>query len=110
MRAVSNSVMAALVVAALFWGNCFSCPQVLLSLTSKQPAHGCCHRTKQAPQDCRTQVLQNFVKADPMGPAPALPVVAEAAITPLTGFEWHGEWPPEPEEHAPPDRLLSLRI
>lgn len=110
MRAVSNSVMAALVVAALFWGNCFSCPQVLLSLTSKQPAHGCCHRTKQAPQDCRTQVLRSFVKADPMGPAPALPVVAEVAINPMPGVEFRQAPIVAPEEHSPPANTISLRI
>src|SRR5262249_23613020 len=31
MRTLSSSIMAALVVVALFWGNCFSCPQALLA-------------------------------------------------------------------------------
>src|ERR1051326_7160694 len=109
MRALSNSIMAALVVAALFWGNCFSCPQVLLSLTSKQPAHGCCHRTKQPSKNCGTQVLRNFVKADPVVPAVALPVRAEA-ILPLTVVEWREAPSPTPLEHAPPGTSLSLRI
>jgi hypothetical protein len=79
-------------------------------LTSKQPAHGCCHRTKQASQDCGTQVLRNFVKADPVAPAPALPVVAEVVAAAMPSVEWHGEMPPAPEEHAPPGTVLSLRI
>src|SRR4051794_13220589 len=51
MRALGTSVMALLVVAALFWGNCFSCPQVLLTASQ----HGCCHRTKAPKDDCKTQ-------------------------------------------------------
>jgi hypothetical protein len=60
MRAVFNSLMAALVVTALFWGNCFSCPQVLLAAQK----HHCCPHGKADPGDCRTQGLRNFVKAE----------------------------------------------
>ena len=101
--------MAALVVAALFWGNCFSCPQLLLTLKSNQPAHGCCHRTKQAPQECRTQVFRHFVKADPVAPAPALPVVAIVA-EPAPIVALLAEPSPTPVEHAPPGDLSPLRI
>ena len=72
MKTVSTSVMAVLIVAALFFGNCYSCPEALLALT----AHHCCHRTKSPAASCETQSLQNFVKANPGTPAPALPVVA----------------------------------
>ena len=64
MRAVSNALVAMLIVAALFWGNCFSCPQVLQALQSKQAAHGCCHGTKHGSTHCQTEVLRHFVKAE----------------------------------------------
>jgi hypothetical protein len=81
MRAISSSIMAALVVVALFWGNCFSCPQALLALTSHQPAHQCCHKTKSAAPGCETQNLQQFVKGDASAHAPASPVVALVSLT-----------------------------
>ena len=59
MRTLSSAVMAVLIVAALFWGNCYSCPQALLSLQ----AHRCCHPTKASHPDCQSQLLQHFVKA-----------------------------------------------
>src|ERR1022692_2996879 len=51
MRPVFNSLMAALVVVALFWGNCFSCPQILLAAQK----HSCCPHGKADPNDCKTQ-------------------------------------------------------
>lgn len=107
MRTISNTVMAALVVTALFWGNCFSCPQLLLALKSHQPAHGCCHRTKQTTENCQTQVLRHFVKAEVQ--VAAAPVVAHVVVPVLTiglpqGHDWSSFLP---VEHAPPD-LLSL--
>jgi len=101
--------MAALVVAALFWGNCFSCPQLLLALRSNQPAHGCCHRTKQVPQECRTQVFRHFVKTDPVTPAPALPVVA-LVTEPAAFIAVLADQFPSLVEHAPPGDLFSLRV
>ena len=91
MRAVSNSFLAALVVVALFWGNCFSCPQLLMALAQKAPAHACCHHQKNAAPQCETQSLSSFVQAAdthvpapvtaavPAPPAPVL-AVAEAAF------------------------------
>ena len=109
MRMFSSSLMGALVVLALFWGNCFSCPQVLLALKSHQPAHGCCHRTnKQSSNDCQTQVLRQFVKADTATPAPA-PAMAAAVAEPAPVSVVLRAFAPAtmPAEHAPPD-LLSL--
>jgi hypothetical protein len=102
MRTFSSSLLAALIIAALFWGNCFSCPQALLSARN----HGCCHRTKQASSGCQTQALQHFVKAEFNTQAP--PVVAVAAL-PAPPMMLIRDWPPVPDasEHAPPD-LLSL--
>jgi hypothetical protein len=75
MRAVSSSIMAALVVVALFWGNCYSCPQALLALAAHQPAHRCCHPTK-TPKDCPAPTLHNYVKSA----TPHAPVLAPVAI------------------------------
>jgi len=109
MRTISNAMMAALVVAALFWGNCFSCPQMLLSLKSQGPAHGCCHRGKQTSGGCSMQALQHFVKADPGTHAPAVPIVASVA-EPAPLIAAGADWSPAPVAHAPPGDLFSLRI
>ncbi|MBZ5725006.1 MAG: hypothetical protein LAP87_08420 [Acidobacteriia bacterium] len=107
MRAVSTSLMAALVVVALFWGNCFSCPQLLLAMQSHQPAHGCCHGKKQAPVTCQTQQFHQFLKAD-AGHAPAVPLVAELLASPSPVPLPHDRTSASvPAPHAPPG-LSSL--
>jgi hypothetical protein len=63
MKTISNAVLAGLIVAALFWGNCFTCPQFLLSVAQKS-AHGCCSRSAPPKAQCATSVLKHFVKAD----------------------------------------------
>lgn len=107
MRAVSNAFMAALVVVALFWGNCFSCPQVLLAAQK----HHCCPHGKADPKECQTQGLRNFVKAEkaaPVVPATVTPVAAvhlplvPAALSATLVI-------PTPPEFTPPD-VLPLRI
>jgi hypothetical protein len=60
MRTFSTSVMAALIIAALFWGNCFSCPQLLLA----SQKHGCCPHTKSNQTECKTPGLKSFVKSE----------------------------------------------
>ena len=72
MRAFCTSLMAMLVVVALFWGNCYSCPQMMLSSAN----HGCCHRTNAPKTECRSQSLRDFVKAEKAAPVPVLPVAA----------------------------------
>ena len=79
VRALYTSAMALLVVAALFWGNCFSCPQVLLSADQ----HGCCHRTKVPKPDCKTQGLKNFVKAEKAAPVSLMPVEVATVAPPV---------------------------
>src|SRR5512140_1438356 len=107
MRTISNAVMAALVVTALFWGNCFSCPQLLLALTSHQPAHGCCHKTKPTTENCQTQALRHVVKAEAQVAAtPVVPVVAVPVLT-VALPQGPSLASDIPVEHAPPD-LLSL--
>jgi hypothetical protein len=108
-RKISNSAMAVLISVALFWGNCFSCPQVLLSLKAHQSAHGCCHKTKKTAQGCTSQALQHFVKADPGAHAPAVAGVV-AAIEHAPTVARFSESALTPLEHAPPGAFSSLRI
>jgi hypothetical protein len=104
MRFISNSIMAALVVAALFWGNCFSCPQALLAAQT----YPCCHRTKAPAADCQLQNLQHFVKAATGDQA--APVVAQFAKPIAPVILSHGDDSrPVTVQPTPPD-LLSLRI
>jgi len=105
MRTVSSSMMAALVVVALFWGNCFSCPEAVLALMAHQPAHQCCHKSKASTPGCDTQNLQQFVKTDAGTQAPAMPVVALAAL-PVPAIA-RDTVTPITVEYPPPD-LLSL--
>jgi len=104
MRSFSNSVLAGLIVAALFWGNCFSCPQLLLSFAQKAP-HGCCKRSAPVTRTCSTAALKHFVKADPV--AVAAPVAAPAAAVQAT--ESVAVYRPVTTNrfHPPPD-LLEL--
>jgi hypothetical protein len=106
MRAVFNSLMAVLVVAALFWGNCFSCPQILLAAQK----HHCCPHGKADPNECKTQGLRNFVKAERAAqavPAPmATVVIAPPPHSPRLSATFVD---PATPEFTPPD-LLPLRI
>ncbi|PWT97539.1 MAG: hypothetical protein C5B51_31255 [Terriglobia bacterium] len=104
MRIISNSIMAVLVIVALFWGNCFSCPQVLLAAQ----AHRCCHHTKAPAAGCQLQNLQSYVKAPAADHAvPAASKFAEP-IAPVVA--WRNETsPPIPIDVTPPD-LIPLRI
>jgi hypothetical protein len=106
MRTFSTSIMALLVVAALFWGNCFSCPQLLLAAHK----HPCCPHTKPIKNECQTVGLKNFVKVDngtPDAPAPATIAVLEHEQT----STYFPVCMPAPNVlgHAPPE-ILSLRI
>jgi hypothetical protein len=69
MRAVPNSLLSFLLLVALLWGNCLSCPQLLLSLTSHAPAHDCCKQRGKPPatpqNHCQSLALKHFVKVDP---------------------------------------------
>lgn len=103
MRTIYSSIMAALVVVALFWGNCFSCPEAVLSYASQRPAHHCCHNSKTATPGCDTQNLQQFVKTHTGMQAPAVPVVAlVVAEVPALVVN---DAAPAAIEHSPPDRL-----
>ena len=106
MRAFSTSIMALLVVAALFWGNCFSCPQLLLAAQK----HGCCPHTKRTTSECQTQGLKNFVKAEKSAPAAPAPATM-AVLEPGQMSAQIPESVPDPQitDHAPHE-ILSLRI
>ena len=103
--------MAALVMVALFWGNCLSCPQVLLSLAAHQQAHQCCKRSqKPATKTCQNQGLQNFIKTDPSSKVKVDTAPVAVAAVAITVAE-QPSLAPEPVDfaaHAPPD-LLALQ-
>ncbi len=109
MRALCSSAMAALVIVALFWGNCLSCPQILLSLKAHHPAHDCCKRgQKPAGKTCDARNLGPFVKSDAGSgtqapPDAAVAMAAPAALLPeaAVAVRLHSA------VHSPPD-LLSL--
>jgi len=106
MRAFFNSLMAALVVMALFWGNCFSCPQILLAAQK----HGCCPHGKADQKECKTQGLRNFVKADQV--VKVAPAVAQTAVPATLVAQVSvttARVAPVPQNFSPPD-LLPLRI
>ena len=107
MRQVSNILMAALVVSALFFGNCLSCPQVLMAIASHQTGHGCCHHS--TPKiECHAQALSHFVKAQGANVTPAFAAprvtlaIASAAVPAQPAIA-----PWRTADVAPPD-LLSL--
>jgi hypothetical protein len=113
MRTVSTSVMVLLVIAALFFGNCLSCPQMLLAWRSHGPLHNCCPRPhpQPAPAGCQAQGLQHFVRAGDSGAQPIVaPVAAEFVEAPASSVPANAAFMvPARAEHAPPG-ILSLRI
>lgn len=89
MRAVANLFLAVLLLGALLWGNCLSCPELLLALSSHAPAHGCCKRPDSSGNECHSVALKHFVKADPAQQtaiqfAPCSPMVTRLPAPPVT--------------------------
>jgi len=107
MRVIASLLRAALIIAALFWGNCLTCPQALIA--QSQQRHQCCHKHKQDSAACQTQALQQFVKADPARYAPvfAAPAIVAVVPSPTLAVVTEPASLPDAAEHAPPD-LLSL--
>jgi hypothetical protein len=104
MRVFSNSLMTALMVVALFWGNCLSCPQLLAAGS----AHSCCHHRNHQPAakvDCQSQALQHFIQSE-ISIAPTPSIVAKVVSIPDTPLQYAVEWVPAPAA-TPPD-LISL--
>jgi hypothetical protein len=104
--------MAALAVVAMLWGNCFSCPDMLAAMTSRQADHSCCHKPQTASAKCHTEDMQHFVKADTHAPiAPAVTVLAALPVSASLSVLWLSA--PLPSLHAPPEApnlLTTLRI
>jgi hypothetical protein len=72
VRKFSISLTVALVLAAMLWGNCLSCPQMTAP-------HSCCHKSQPASAACHTQGMQHFVKAEKTAPvAPSIAVLPDA--------------------------------
>jgi hypothetical protein len=111
MRTFSSSLMVLLVVAALFFGNCFSCPQAFLAWQSHQPAHNCCPSPHPVSAGCQTQAMRHFVKAGDSGAQPLMaPVAAGFAEAPASIVLPDAPFiVPAPAEHAPPG-ILPLRV
>jgi hypothetical protein len=65
MRAVTNSLLALLLLGALLWANCWSCPQLLLCQPDRDPSHECCKHPAGSQKGCASFGLQHFVKTDP---------------------------------------------
>jgi hypothetical protein len=87
MRRPSNILMATLIVAALFCGNCLSCPQMWMAVATPQPGHSCCHH-RTAKVDCPSQALSQFVKAQGGSFAPVFTAAGVApAITAVTATD-----------------------
>jgi hypothetical protein len=106
MRVFSNSLMTALIVVALFWGNCLSCPQLFAAAAA--PVHGCCHHKNPQPAakvDCQSQALGHFVQTEKsIAPAPSLPATIVSLPEPVLQLSLERSDAPA---HNPPD-LISL--
>ena len=102
MRPASNILMATLIVAALLFGNCLSCPQMMMAVASHQPGHGCCHRPSPAKFDCHSQALSHFVKAQG---ASLTPMFASLGVAPALARPAVAPWL---AADVPPPDLLSL--
>lgn len=76
--------MALLMAAALFFGNCLSCPQMLLAAQSHQPRHNCCPGPRQVSASCQSQGMQHFVKAESGGQPFIPPAAAELIEAPAS--------------------------
>ena len=108
MRTVSTAVMALLMVAALFFGNCFSCPQMLLSSASQQ--HDCCPGQHPASAHCQTQDLQHFVKAASGTHLGVLAVFAGITESPMVIVPLEATVTMVAAADPIPPGILSLRI
>jgi hypothetical protein len=106
MRAFLFSIMAVALIAALFLGNCLSCPQLLLA----QQKHGCCPHSRHTSSDCTAQALKNFVKAEKSSVATP---VASCCVSQADVFEREAaavEGPRAPLTFAALPLQASLRI
>jgi hypothetical protein len=71
VQKLSIPLTVALVLVAMLWGNCLSCPQIA-------DAHSCCHKPQPASAACHTQILRHFVKAEKAVPvAPSVALLAD---------------------------------
>jgi hypothetical protein len=93
--------MAALAVFALLWGNCLSCPEMMVAMTSHQPDHSCCHKPQAPSAKCHTEAMQQVVMADTYPPVvPAVAVLADVPAPATLSVEWL--FAPLPVLLAPP--------
>ena len=104
--------MVALVVAAMLWGNCLSCPDMLAAMMSRQADHTCCHKPRPVSVKCHAQAMQHFVQAETHTmDTPAVAELAELPAPLAPPAQWASA--PLPAQHAPPGNLTlptTLRI
>ena len=109
MKRWSSWLMAALMVAALFWGNCLSCPKMLLA-----GSHSCCKHSKPISGQRCDRHLQQFVKSDSAPQTAAVPMVAALPVAVETAPPAVASEPRVAEySGSPPERIAlisSLRI
>ena len=101
MRKLLSSATVALAVAAMLWGNCLSCPDMMAAMASHQPDHSCCHKPQPAQAKCHTQSMQHFVQADKQAvSAPAAVEMVELPAPMALPVQWAVT--ALPALHAPP--------
>lgn len=111
VRTFSSALMVALVVVAMLWGNCLSCPEVRAVAGSNQSSHSCCHKPHPASAKCQTEGLSHFVKADSGVPvAPVVVTLSDYSFAEVPVPSWAGT--PRPVWHSPPGNSfpITLRI
>jgi hypothetical protein len=109
LRAISNSLLSALMVATLLWGGCVACPQFFMFPTVKKDCckAGHCGRSKSQKttpaKECKHMPLEpngslHLVCAE-------LPIVGTAAADVILSNAVHRPPtdPVEAVEHSPPD-------
>jgi len=99
-------LMAALIVAALFCGNCLSCPQMWMAMAAHQPSHSCCHH-RTARIDCHSGQFSHFIQARVANAAPTIAPVCVAPPAVVAVPAQRILEPRRPADASPPD-LLSL--
>lgn len=107
MRQASNILMVTLIVAALFFGNCLSCPQMRMASANQQPGHGCCHH-RTAKIECSAPALSHFVKAQGASPAPVFASMGVAPALASTTVLARPVLAPWRAADVPPPDLISL--
>jgi hypothetical protein len=104
VKRFSSALMVLLAVVALLWGNCLSCPQMIMG--GQGGSHSCCHKPQPAQAKCHTQDMQHFVNAQTH--APVAPVVLGLSTTPEVELALSEVIAPAVILHAPPGNPILI--